>query len=95
MHVGNAGQVGQVKDPLMGLPVAPHKPRPVNGKYHREILNAHVMKHLIIGSLEKRGIDCEDRPKSSCRQPRRKSHRMRLRNAHIKKTLRVQVFKTF
>src|SRR5699024_6842654 len=51
-HIGNTAQVGQVKDPLMGLPVASHKTRPIYRKDNRQILQSHIMYDLVISSLE-------------------------------------------
>ena len=41
--LGMLRQVGQIEDPLMGLPVASHKPGPVHCQHHRQILKADVM----------------------------------------------------
>ena len=76
MHVGYIGKIGQVKDSLVGLPVAAHQPRPVDGKYHRQILYTDVMQYLVIGSLQKRGIYCHNGFHAPRCQARRKRHGM-------------------
>ena len=95
MHIRDAGQIRQVKNSLMSLTVTSYQPRTVNGKYHRQILNTDIMEYLVICSLQERRIDSKDRAHASCCQSCCKSYRMFFRNSHIKKALRVDVFKTF
>ncbi len=73
----------------MSLSVASHQSRPVDGKDYRKVLDTDVMQHLVIGSLQKRRIHREDRPHSSRRQACRESHRMLLRDSHVKETVRI------
>ena len=75
----------------MGLPVASHKARPVNGKHHRKVLDAHVMEDLVIGPMQKGGIHRKHRPKPRRSQTGRKGNPMGLRNPHIKKTIREHI----
>ena len=53
MHIGDTGQIRQIKDSLMGLPVASYQSCTVNGKYHRQVLDTDIVQHLIIRSLQK------------------------------------------
>ena len=52
MHIGDTGQMGQIKDSLMGLPVASYQSCTVDGKYHRQVLDTDIVQHLIIRSLQ-------------------------------------------
>ena len=91
MHVGDGGQIGQIEDPLMGLPVASHQPRPVNGKDYGKILDAHVMQDLVVGPLQEGGINRHHRAEAPRRKPGREGHRMLLRDPHVKKPVRIGV----
>ena len=95
MHVGDGGEIGQVEDSLMGLPVASHQPGPVNGKDHGQILDAHVMQNLVVSPLQEGGIDGDHRLQSARRKPCRECHRMLFRNPHIKKPVRIGVAEPF
>ena len=61
MHIGNAGQIGKIKNTLMRLAVTAHQTCPVNRKYNRKILNTYIMYNLVIGTLQKRGINSNHR----------------------------------
>ena len=87
-HIGDGGQIGIIKDSLVGLSVASHQSCPVYGKKDRKILDTYVMKHLIVSSLQKGGIDCHHRTQARSRHARSACHCMSLRNSHIKKAVR-------
>ena len=73
----------------MSLSVASHQSGPVDGKYHRQVLDAHVMQDLVISPLQEGGIDGDHRLQSAGRKSRRKGHRMLLRNSHVKKAVGI------
>ena len=79
----------------MRLPVASHKPGPVNTEHHRQILNAYVVQNLIVGSLQERRVNRHDGFQAAGRQSRRKGHRVLLRDPHVKEPLRVHVAEAF
>ena len=56
-HIGQAPKIRKIKHPRMGCTVCAHQPGAVDGKSHRQALNSHIMHHLIVGALEKRGIN--------------------------------------
>ena len=87
-HIGHGGQIGVIKDSLMGFSVAPHQPGPVNAEQHRKILNAHVVNHLVIPPLEKRGVHSHHRPQPRGCHSRRRGHRVLFCNSHIEKPAR-------
>ena len=91
IHIWDPGEIGKVKDPLMGLPVASHKPRPVHGKHYGQVLKADVVKDLVIGPLQKGGINRHNGPQAPRRKPCGKSHRMFLRDPHIEKAIRIHI----
>ena len=79
----------------MGLSVASHKPCPVNRENHMQVLNADIVKNLIVGPLQEGGIHCHHRLQASGRQPGRKGYRMLLCDSHIKETIRKHILKPF
>ena len=91
MHIGNGRQIRKIKNPLMGFSITSYQSRPVNGKYHRKILNTDIMKNLVVCTLQKRRINSHHRTQPSRCQSRRKSNCMFLRNTHIKKTVRIHI----
>ena len=71
----------------MGRAVASHNPGPVDGEHHRQVLQADIMKNLIIGTLKERRIDGEDRPEPLAGKPCCKSDAVLLGNPDIEKPL--------
>ena len=51
VHIGNTGQIRIIENSLMCLSVTAYQVGTVYGKYHRQILNAYIMKDLVICSL--------------------------------------------
>jgi hypothetical protein len=60
-HVGQAGQIGHVERPGVGRPVGADEPGAVDGKAHRQVLERHVVDHLVVGALEEGRIDRAER----------------------------------
>ena len=56
-QVGDAPEKSEIICPVMGCPVGSHQTGTVHAKYHREVLNSHIMDHLIVGTLHKGRID--------------------------------------
>ena len=92
-HIGNTGQIGQIKNTLMGFSVAAHQSCPIQGKYYGKILNAHIMENLIKASLQKRRVHGNHWLHACRRHACRRSHCMLLCNSHIKETVRKLLFK--
>ena len=42
-HIRHSGQIGNIKDSLVCLPVTSDQPRAVNRKYDRQILDTDIM----------------------------------------------------
>ena len=85
MHVGNHGQIGQVKNTLMGLPVTAHQSCPVDGKNHMQFLDTDIMNHLVKRSLQ-RTKNTPQPPGSHLPPPyrRQRSQRVLLQSPHHK-----------
>ena len=77
----------------MCLPVAAYQSRPVDGKYHMQVLDTHIMQHLVICPLQEGRIHGNYRGKPRRRQSCRKRNRMRFRDAHVKKPVREHIGK--
>ena len=50
-HVRDAGKIRIIKNPLMCLPIAAHKPCPVHCKQHGQVLDTDIVKHLVKSPL--------------------------------------------
>ena len=73
----------------MGLTVASYKTGAVNGKQHRKILDADIMEHLIVASLEKGGVDRYHRLEAGCCHARSRGDCVGFGDPHIKKAFRI------
>ena len=78
----------------MGLSIASHKSCPVYGKYHMQILNAHIMKYLVKGSLQKWWVYGKNRLQACLCKSCRKGHSMLLCNSHIKEPVWIYISKS-
>ena len=56
-HVGNAAHKRDVVCTRMGGAVGPHQAGPVQCKHHGQVLQGHVVDHLVVAALQKGGID--------------------------------------
>ena len=79
----------------MGLPIASHNACPVHCEYHMQILEAHILNHLIHCPLQKSGINRHHGNQSPQGKACRKGHGVFLGNAHIKKTFREHIAEPF
>ncbi len=50
--LGMVDRKDRSKNPLVGFPVTAHKPRPVYGKDHVQILDTDIVQNLVIGPLQ-------------------------------------------
>ena len=83
-HIRQAGHISNVERPGMGCSVRAHLSGAVNGKTHGQVLQGHIMHHLIIGALQEGGINRTERLIALGCEPGGKGHRMLLGNADIK-----------
>ena len=71
----------------MRFTISGNQPGPVNGKHNIQLHQIDIMNHLIIGALEKGGIDCHNRKHPLAGQSGSKSYCVFFCHANIKETL--------
>mmetsp|Transcript_43290 Transcript_43290/g.73012 ORF Transcript_43290/g.73012 Transcript_43290/m.73012 type:complete len:269 (+) Transcript_43290:2347-3153(+) len=84
-EVGNASEERQVEAAMMGGAVVPNKPSPVHNQAHRQLLQRHIMHHLVIASLQERGINGAERLEPLHGQTSCESNSMLLSNPDIER----------
>ena len=82
-HVGDAAQERDVVGTRMRGAIRPHQPSTVKGKHHREVLQRHIVNQLVIGTLQKSGIDRHHGFEPFACQACGKGDRMLLCNAYV------------
>ena len=70
-------------------PVVSGKSRAVDGERHREALQADVVNDLIVGALEKRRIDADDRAHALGGETRGEGDRVLLGNADVEEAIGI------
>ncbi|GCE91953.1 hypothetical protein MSKU15_3554 [Komagataeibacter diospyri] len=85
-----AAKVGDVERTRMRRTIGPHQPRAVDGEAHRQLLQHHVMHHLVIGALQEGGIDGAERAQPLGRHAGGKRHGMLFGNAHVKEAVGIE-----
>ena len=93
LHPGNGAQERHVERPLMRLAVGSHQSGPVHGKHHMVAADGHIVKDLVIGPLQKGGIDGAYREHPPGRQAGGHGHRVFLGDAHVKKAFGIGLCK--
>ncbi|GCD76490.1 hypothetical protein NBRC3299_2782 [Acetobacter pasteurianus NBRC 3299] len=88
-HARQAAQIGNVKRASMSGAIGSHQTSAVNGKAHGQLLQHHIVHHLIIGALEEGGINGAERAQPFRSHTCGKGDGMLLGNAHIKKPVRI------
>ena len=78
----------------MRRPVGTDNARAVDRKDHRQILKRNVVDRLVVGALEERRIDRDDRLHAFARESRGERHRMLLGNADVEIALGKRLRKT-
>jgi hypothetical protein len=81
-------EIRKIEQSVVGGTILSDHPSPVQRKDHREILKADVLVDLVIGSLEKGGINGHDRLHPSEGETRCKSDRMLLRDSYVVEAIR-------
>jgi hypothetical protein len=82
-HVGQRGKVGHVEAARVRRPIGTHQPGAVDREAHRQVLDRHVVHHLVIGALQERRIDRAERPHPLRGKPRRERYRVLFGDAHV------------
>src|SRR5437868_2009832 len=72
----------------MSCPISTDNPGPINGEHNRKTLNCDVVYELVVRALQKRRVNCDDRPHSLSSKAGAKSQCMLLSNTNIKIALR-------
>ena len=72
----------------MCRPIRADKPRTVDGKAHRQLLDRHVMDNLVVSALQERRVDRRERLVTLRREPCGKRHAMLLSDTHIERPIR-------
>ena len=70
--VRHVPEIGDVVDPLVGRPVVGDDARAVQGEDDGQVLEADVVIDLVVGPLEERRVDGDDRLEARDRQARRR-----------------------
>ena len=64
-------------------PVSADQARPVDGEAHRQLLDGHVVHHLVVAALQEGRIDRSERLHPVGRQPGGEGHRVLLGNSDV------------
>ena len=51
-HIGQGRQIGDIKRAGMGAAIRADQPGTVDREAHRQVLDADIMHHLVIGALQ-------------------------------------------
>ena len=84
-HIREVAKIGKVKQTVMRGSIFTNNSPTVHGKDHGMLFKAYIVKDLVIGSLQKGGIDRNHRTKSLNSHAGRKGHGMLLGDTNIKK----------
>ena len=71
----------------MGGPVVPDNPPAVQGQHDGQVLEADIVKHLVVSPLQEGGVNGDNRFEPFRGKPRGKGHPVLLGNAHIEKAV--------
>jgi hypothetical protein len=88
-HVGQTPKIGKIERPDMGCPVSADNAGAVDGEENRQVLYRDVVNQLIVGTLEKRRIDGDDRLHPFASESRRERKRVLLGDADIEIPIRI------
>ncbi len=73
----------------MGRAIGTHQTGPVDGEQHRQLLQRHIVDHLIVGTLQEARIDGDHRLLVGDGETSGESDRMLLGNSHIEVAIRI------
>ncbi len=74
----------------MGRAVGADEPGAVDREAHRQVLDRHIVDHLIVGALEEGRIDRAERPHALRGEPGGERHRVLLGDADVERAIRVR-----
>src|SRR6202000_1689498 len=60
----------------------------VQTKDHGQLLDSHIVDHLVVGALHKGGVDITEHAHALCRHSRAKRHGVLLADAYVKGAIR-------
>ena len=87
-HIGQAAQIGDVVAALVGHAVGAHHAGTVDGKAHRQLLDGHVVDHLVIAALQEGRVDRSEGLVAVAGEPGAEGHRVLLGDADIEGAVR-------
>ena len=87
-HTGHLPQKAHIKNAMVGGAVVTNQSCPVNGQDHMEMQQRHILHQLVIGTLQKRGIQRHHRDHALFGQAACHRDGVLLRDPHIKGPLR-------
>ena len=82
-HVRNAAGKGNVVIAGVGGPVRPDQPCPVQRKDHGQVLQGHIVQHLVVRPLQKSGVNGDHGLEPLAGQPGGKGDGVLLGNAYV------------
>ena len=72
----------------MGRAIAAHQPGAIQREHHRQILQGDVVNELIVGALQERRVDRDDRLEALAGETRRERHRVLFGDRHVEIAVR-------
>jgi hypothetical protein len=63
-HVGDAAEVGDVECAVVRGAVGTGQPAAVQAEHHVELLEGHIVHHLVVGALHEAAVDVAERHQS-------------------------------
>lgn len=82
-HAGNRAHEGDVEYAVVRHAVLAHQTGPVEAEDDRQVLDGHVVDHVVVGALHERGVDAAEGNHASGGQTGREGDCMALGNAHV------------
>mmetsp|Transcript_1232 Transcript_1232/g.3507 ORF Transcript_1232/g.3507 Transcript_1232/m.3507 type:complete len:279 (-) Transcript_1232:1230-2066(-) len=86
-QVGNASQVGQIVASMMSRSVVAHNTGAVQHESHGQVLDGHVVDHLIVAALHERRVDTAEGLEALARHTGREGDGVLLGNADVEGAL--------
>ncbi len=90
-EIGQGREIGDVEAAGMGRPVGADQPGAVDGEAHRQVLDRHVVHHLVEGALQEGRIDRAERPHALRGEAGGEGHRVLFGNADVEGALGMRL----
>ena len=84
LDVRNVAEERKIERPVMRGAVFAHQPRPVKAKRHGQLLNAHIVYDLVIGTLGEGGVDRHKGTVALRGEARREGDGVLFADAHVR-----------